>query len=269
MGRISGDPASGSVTIWFDTPWSIPQSIFDAIAEKYPELKVEGHAFDELWNFAATILIEDGSADVEQVDATVELYREVYGKNPENMPEHAVSLKDTLQQFLNDNEWEDEIRHDADLDADYVATSYTIDGQRYHLVLMAEDDIQLLSVSLLSPIRVPKRRWPEAVFVINFLNTNMRLGHLQMNDDGAIVYRWMIDVEGTNPSPQQYGNLLIAAAGCFSELRTAAIGAVAYSKESANDIIKDYIEAVEKAEVEPGGVDRSDSEGNDDVPSEL
>jgi hypothetical protein len=52
-----------------------------------------------------------------------------------------------------------------------------------------------------------------------------------------------MDVEGTTAAPKQFNNLLSAASSAFVEVCTAAIGAAAFSKQSAEDIIREYEEA--------------------------
>jgi len=52
----------------FDTAWSCPEPIFNALAKQYPTMKFHGYAIDEGYGFGAEITIEDGSANVEYFD---------------------------------------------------------------------------------------------------------------------------------------------------------------------------------------------------------
>ena len=163
-----------------------------------------------------------------------------------------MPLKDVLQQFLNEEEWKDEINHDADDDTDYINTGYQIDGQNYRLILITDEESQLLKVTLVSPIKIPKLRMKEATFVLNFLNLRSPVGNLAMSfEDGTLFYRWEISVGGATAATQQFRTLIGAASGAFDEIRSAAIGAAAVSKVSVEDIYKDYDEAVKKAAEEP------------------
>jgi TPR repeat protein/DNA-binding IscR family transcriptional regulator len=90
QGQIEGDPAEGSFTMRFDTAWSVPEPIFKAIAEQYPSLTLTGYAFDELWRFAAAITVKNGSAIIEEVEPTQELYERVYGVPPDEEPDDSV-----------------------------------------------------------------------------------------------------------------------------------------------------------------------------------
>jgi hypothetical protein len=69
-----------------------------------------------------------------------------------------------------------EINHDDDDDTDYISTGYQIDGQNYRLILTADEESQLLKLTLVSPIKVPKLRMKEATFVLNFLNLRSPVG---------------------------------------------------------------------------------------------
>ena len=92
-----------------------------------------------------------------------------------------MPLKDLLQQFLNEEEWKDEINHDDDDDTDYINTGYQIDSQNYRLILITDEESQLLKVTLVSPIKIPKLRMKEATFVLNFLNLRSPVGNLAVS----------------------------------------------------------------------------------------
>ena len=81
--------------------------------------------------------------------------------------------------------------------------------------------------------------------MLNHLNLRMGYGNLEMAEDGAAYYRWALDVEGATASPEQFGNLIGAASSAFDEIRSAAIGAAAFTKLSAEQIIGEYQAAVE------------------------
>jgi hypothetical protein len=159
--------------------------------------------------------------------------------------EETMSLKDLFQEALNELEWEDEILHDEDVDTDYINTSYGIDGQSYRLQIVTDEDSQTIRVMMMSPIRIPKARMREAAYVLNFLNTGIRAGNLQMSEDGSIHYRWNLDVEGSTPSTKQFVNMISAGAGTFDEIRCTAIGTAAFTKQPAEDIFKDLNAMIE------------------------
>ena len=87
MGTLEGEPSTGEVTVRFDTAWDIPIPIFEMIAALYPALKLDGFAFDELWNFAAHLHVENGRFQGEELEPSIPIYRTVYGKDPQDIPE--------------------------------------------------------------------------------------------------------------------------------------------------------------------------------------
>jgi hypothetical protein len=162
-----------------------------------------------------------------------------------------MALKEVLQQFLNDVEWKDEIVHDDGDDTDFVSTGLQIDGQRFRLILITAEKGQTIRVLLVSPITIPKPRAREAAVVLNSLNLRIRFGNLEMDDEGAVYYRWGMDIEGATAGPRQFRNLIDAGTSAFDELHCAAIGAAAFTRQPAREIIKAYTKAVEKSDAEP------------------
>jgi len=155
-------------------------------------------------------------------------------------------LKDVLQQFLDDEQWQDEIAHDDRDDTDFISTGFQIDGQRYRLILITAELPKTIRVLLISPLKVPKARAREAAIVLNALNVRLAYGNLEMDDEGAVYFRWGMDLEGATAVPMQFGHLINAANSAFDEIRAAVIAAAAFSKQSAEDIINNYKNALER-----------------------
>jgi len=265
MGRIAGDPASGSVTLWFDTPWSIPEPIFTAIAERYPDLKVEGHAFDELWNFAARITITDGAADVEEIEATVELYREVYGKEPDKVPDRvpadidegdddsAGPITEIVKAWLDENDWTYDLDITDDESSSRIKASVQIASQDFVVCIDVDEDDEQVEVLFFTPFNVPVDRIEEMAVVLNWINNADRVGRMIVPVTAQpmpIQWKAIIDVEGSELSPTQVGTIISAAAVLF-EAYTETISSVALTKRTADDAIKDW-EGDHTAEPEAG-----------------
>lgn len=67
----------------FDTAWSTPEPIWDALAEKFPTLFFDIVGFDEGWNFAVKGTIEDGENYITVYEANANIYEQTYGYAPE------------------------------------------------------------------------------------------------------------------------------------------------------------------------------------------
>ena len=155
-----------------------------------------------------------------------------------------MSLKEVLQEFLKIEEWEDEIYHDSSDDTDFVDTQIYIDGQIHSLMLLTDENNHVMRVAMTSPIVVPKSRGKEASFLVNGLNNAMGYGNLAIQDSGNFIWRWAVNVEGVTAAPIQIANMFRVAVGPFDTLRRTAMGAAAFSKQSGEEILKDYHEAV-------------------------
>jgi hypothetical protein len=158
-----------------------------------------------------------------------------------------MKLKDVLQKFMNVEGWKDEIEHEDSDNTDFINAKLDVDGQAYTLLLITDHDNQTIKIILVSPIKIPKPRTKEAAIVMNGLNNSINYGSIGFQDDGTIYYRWTIYVEGATAASQQFATMVAAASSAFEALRGAAIGAAAFSKQSGEEILKDYQKEVAMA----------------------
>jgi hypothetical protein len=75
--RISDDP----FVFVFDTAWSAPVPVFEALAERFPNLQIHCATFDEGWGFAAEGWFNppDGETDYVETEPNDAMYEKVYG----------------------------------------------------------------------------------------------------------------------------------------------------------------------------------------------
>ena len=73
------DGETSSTAFTFQTAWSFPTPVFEALHEKYPALTFNVRSFDEGWGFACIGGWGPDSEPFQGVTATKELYAEVYG----------------------------------------------------------------------------------------------------------------------------------------------------------------------------------------------
>ena len=157
-----------------------------------------------------------------------------------------MKLKQVLQQFLDEEKWEDEIGFDEYDQSYFIATNFVIMGQTYQLHIATYEIHREIKVVLSPPMKISTDRRDDAYRLINDLNLRIRAGNLEMNDDGMLYYRWSISVEGVEATPQQFGKLLTTAISIFDEIRTASLGAVAFTKLPIDQVLSDYNLAVEQ-----------------------
>ncbi len=73
----------------FDTAWSPPVPVFEALAARFPNLGIYVASFDEGWGFACEGWFNppEGEAEYSETEATAAMYEKVYGVPPEEEDE--------------------------------------------------------------------------------------------------------------------------------------------------------------------------------------
>lgn len=62
-----------AIRLFFNTAWSPPIPIFNEVARRFPNLKIEGEYIDEMYNFGGNILCQNGKVEFE--DRSEEIWR--------------------------------------------------------------------------------------------------------------------------------------------------------------------------------------------------
>lgn len=82
----------------FDTAWSPPSPVLEALHDLAPEISFAGACFDEGWNFACSFTGEAGFFQIENREVNAEVYELVYGEAPpvddEEYEEETALLED-------------------------------------------------------------------------------------------------------------------------------------------------------------------------------
>ena len=155
-----------------------------------------------------------------------------------------MKLKQVFQQFLDEEKWEDKIEFDGYDHSDFVATNFVIMGQTYQLHIATYENLREIKVVLTPPIKFSASRRDDACRLVNDLNLRIRAGNLEINNDGMLYYRWNISVEGVEATPRQFNALLSTAISVFDEIRTASLGAVAFTQLPIDQVLFEYNSAV-------------------------
>ena len=148
-------------------------------------------------------------------------------------------LKSLLENTMKEWEWEDEVETNEDGNVHIVATPYGIDGNSYRLFLEGHDGPQLIKIYLYSPHLIPEKRQKEACVVLNRLNKDVYAGALDLAGEN-VRFVQIIDVEGFIPEVRLLSNMRAAAGNAFRPQIAQAIGALAFTKLSADDVIAQY-----------------------------
>lgn len=252
MGRLLRDVGSGTVVIWFDTVSAIPRPIFEAMARQYPELTLEGHAFNEFWNDAARIAINSGQVEIAAERASMALYREVFGNArpvlaSQAAEQHDVSkslgrLTETVAAWLKSEEWTYDQTADQESNTCQFTTGIEISGQYYRVYIDVNEETSQVTIFFYSEFTVPSDRVEEIVVVLNWINDQSQIGRLAVtisDDPAAIQWKAAINVEGSALAEKQVSTLVGTGAWTFTSF-AEILSTVALSKMTAEEAIQEW-----------------------------
>ena len=182
-----------------------------------------------------------------------------------------MQITKVVAQYMNDEEWTDEIEVSDDRSASTVATQLGIEDQGYRLFLEANEVGEVFTVYMYSPFRVPANRIDATAKILNRINwTRLRLGRLAVLDNGEaspIQFACSIDVEGGALAPGQIGTIIGV---CFSLGRFhQLLSAVALTKMSEDKLWEEFVEEEERLAKEQQEDEDSGETSGDDGPNKL
>ena len=182
-----------------------------------------------------------------------------------------MQITKVVAQYMNDEEWTDEIEVSDDRSASTVATQLGIEDQGYRLFLEANEVGEVFTVYMYSPFKVPANRIDAAAKILNRINrTRLRLGRLAVLDNGEaspIQFACSIDVEGGALAPGQIGTIIGV---CFSLGRFhQLLSAVALTKMSEDKLWEEFVEEEERLAKEQQEDEDSGETSGDDGPNKL
>ena len=191
------------------------------------------------------------------------------------MPMDRTELEDmrctqAIQDFLDQQEWNDEIEINEDRTAGRLATSMTLNEQSCRLYVEAEETEERVYVYLYFPIQTPPARLPDVVRLLNRINAPMKLGRLACFDDGdanAIQYKASIDVEDGTIVGTQIASMLIP--GRFTFLRYwDLLMSACLTKQGADALWTNFLEE-EAAREEQNSASTAEAFDGTSGPTEL
>ena len=177
-----------------------------------------------------------------------------------------MQITKVVAQYMNDEEWTDEIEVSDDRSASTVATQLGIEDQGYRLLLEANEVGEVFTVYMYSPFKVPANRIDATAKILNRINrTRLRLGRLAVLDNGEaspIQFACSIYVEGGALAPGQIGTIIGV---CFSLGRFhQLLSAVALTKMSEDKLWEEFVEEEERlAKEQQEDEDSGETSGDD------
>lgn len=182
-----------------------------------------------------------------------------------------MPITKVVAEFMNSEEWEDDINVSEDRVASSVETKLNIEDQGYRIFLEANEAGEVFSVYMYSPFSVPANRIDATVRILNRINrTKLRLGRLAILDNGEaspIQFAYSIDLEGGVLAPQQISTVigLCFSLGHFHQL----LSAVALTKLSEDKLWEEFLEEEKKSSESQEEDNQSDESNEGDAPTRL
>lgn len=148
-------------------------------------------------------------------------------------PTYALEV---MEAVLFELEWDDPLTYDADERRCVYDTGIMINDQKFELFCSVDDGVDLATVYLYAPLRVPSERLSETLTLVNYINTRLLLGLVNVFEDGQLQFRCRIDVEGGTLGPTMVMTMIDAAIKTFREW-FERLALVALGGATADDII--------------------------------
>ena len=175
-----------------------------------------------------------------------------------------MRLTAVLAAWLKEQEWKDEVEINEGRDFSRVATEIPIAEQDHRLYLECGEKEERFLVFFYSPLNVPASRIKDAAVLMNRINQRLPLGRVVTPDDGTprpVQYKAVIDVEGSEFASEQITNMVASGISVFEDFGSV-FGALAVTKQSADQIWDEFLKAEKEAEEQ---AEKASSE----APSEL
>jgi hypothetical protein len=160
-----------------------------------------------------------------------------------------MKLPNVVQTFLDDMGWDDEITIDESAGLSQLKTGVSINDQPYTLVIETDEQrswIVLFLYNLSS--NVPEKRMSEACHLVNAINNRVQMGKIMVTKAaGPFRFVHAVDLEGVEASGIVVQNMYSAGVGVFT-VWADALSAVALTKTSAEEILKEIDQQAESAD---------------------
>lgn len=155
-----------------------------------------------------------------------------------------MPLTKVLQEWLNDEGWQDHIETDDSRVRAEISTNFSVNDQPHRLFFNVDEEREWLSVYMYSPMNVPHARMGEVTRILNRVNTRLGLGRLACYDDeesNPLQFLVRIDVEGSALTTRQITSMISAAIGTFRGYGQLLIAA-ALTKQSVDSLWNEFLE---------------------------
>lgn len=172
-----------------------------------------------------------------------------------------MKLTGIVQDWLAENEFNAELTVSEDRETSSASVRLMIEEQVFSVFFDANESAETFTIYFYMPVNAPQKRMFEVLQAINRINYRAPRGRLAVGEGdaaGKIQYCWQIDVEGSELTGVQIGNMYHEGAR-FCQFYFGLLSSLCLTKISFEDAWAQMLEERNKA-------DESDDEG---VPDKL
>jgi hypothetical protein len=135
--------------------------------------------------------------------------------------------------------WQEKIRHDPELQADFVSTTYIKHNEEFCYTLTGWEKSRRIGIHVTSPIQIPRIRLAETLFVLNYFNSRSTTGNYYVSGAGDLCYKWTINVFTATVGVDTFKTLRDAGRNAFDETYNSFLTA-AFTNKAAGEIIQNH-----------------------------
>lgn len=150
-------------------------------------------------------------------------------------------MKDILEEASRSWGWNNlQVQHNEANDCHFLQSFYTLDENSYSLYLEGFNKSHWVKITLYSQIIIPDARKTDTCVVLNQINQYSMPGSLTLTDDKQTKYSHFVDTEDIIVGTKFLENMFAGARWAFRPATVRALGALAYTKVSVQEIIAQF-----------------------------
>jgi hypothetical protein len=143
-------------------------------------------------------------------------------------------LLDTAEEWLREDDW----NFDRDDKRSLIKCGVKAENSSFTLLFVAREELEILSLLIVSPNNVPEDKRPTAAEFLTRANYGLRIGNFEMDmEDGEVRYKVSVDVEGSQLTPIMVKNMIGTGVKTMDRY-FAGLMAICYTGQSAKDTIE-------------------------------
>jgi hypothetical protein len=148
-------------------------------------------------------------------------------------------IREGLLEAISHWGWQEKIRHDPELQADFVSTTYLKHNEEFCYTFTVFEKSRKVGIHIISPFQIPKVRFAETLQVLNYFNSHSTTGDYYLSGAGNLCYKWTISVFDASVGVETFKTLRDAGKNAFDEAYNSLLS-VAFTNKAGAEIIQNH-----------------------------